>query len=418
MIDQAELSQRNPAYYEKMKDYPLWQLNWAKRPVIIYGAGIHIAGAESEAREFARLLNCPVAPTWAALDILPYTDPLFIGAFGTHGTRYGNFPVQNADWILSVGSRLDSKATGTPPSGFARGAKIFMVDIDQTEIDKFQHMDVKVTGICMDAEQFLREEINRIRARLAYEPGEGSLPDFSEWRERIADWRRRYPICPPEYHQEQGVNPYVLVKALSAIAKDGDIICSDTGCAVAWMAQAFEFKQGQRFIHAWNQTPMGYGLPSAIGAHYASGRRIILVSGDGSLMMSVGELATIGGRNLPIKIIVMNNQGHAMCRQTQREWFGNKYESTSIEGGLRFPDFLTLANACGMKAQSFKRTRDLHDCLDLLFSDDKPQLLEVMLEPEHDVKPKLFATKPLEDMQPYLDRDEFKAQMMVPLWGS
>src|SRR3990167_11181431 len=153
-----------------------WKL--AKRPVIIYGAGIHLAGAESEAVAFAHATGIPVAPTWAALDVLPYDDPLFIGSFGTHGTRYGNFAVQNADLIIAVGTRLDSKATGSPPSSFAPKARIVMVDIDLTEVRKFEKLGLKVEGIREDAKSWLKTNT-----------------DFSdpiicdEWLERINAWK-------------------------------------------------------------------------------------------------------------------------------------------------------------------------------------------------------------------------------------
>lgn len=372
-----------------------------KRPVLVFGAGIRLSGAVDHAIAFARAAGIPVAPTWGGLDILPHDDPLFIGSFGTHGTRFGNFAVQNSDLILSVGSRLDSKSTGSPPSTFAPRARRIMVDIDHHEIDKFTHMGLKVEGIVEDAKRFFMRVLPNLKAT-----------SYPEWYERINDWKRRYPICPQEYYKEEGVNPYVLVKALSKAHADNDIICCDTGCAVAWMAQAFEFKKGQRFIHAWNQTPMGYGLPAAIGAHYASGQRITLVTGDGSFMMQ-NELATVAGRNLPIKIILLNNGGHAMCRQTQREWFGAKYDSTSVEGGLCFPDFAVVALANGIRA--FRITGSINltaSVVQTWFRNNEPQLIEVMIDPQHDVKPKLFATKPLEDMQPYLGSEELQAQML------
>lgn len=370
-----------------------------KRPVLVLGAGVRLAGAVDEAIAFAHASGIPVAPTWGGLDIMPHDDPLFIGSFGTHGTRYGNLAVQNADMILSVGSRLDSKSTGTPASTFAPNAHIMMVDIDQTEIDKFQHMGLKIHhGINRDAKQFF---LNTFPAQL----------DYSEWYARIADWKRRYPICPQSYYDEKGVNPYVLVKELSKHCADGDIICCDTGCTVAWLAQAFEFKRGQRFIHAWNQTPMGYGIPSAIGAHYATGKRIIVVSGDGSFMMQ-NELATIAGRKLPIKIILLNNDLHQMCVQTQDEWFDSKYESTSIEGGLTFPDFTEVAAAHGLNHGEVLTAKHLKAALDFVFEDDdEASFLTVKIWREHRVIPKLFATKPLEDMQPYLSREELNEQM-------
>lgn len=367
-----------------------------KRPVLVFGAGVRLAGAVDHAIAFARASGIPVAPTWGGLDIFPHDDPLFIGSFGTHGTRYSNLAVQNADLILSVGSRLDSKSTGTPCTTFAPHARIVMVDIDRCEVSKFEHMGLKVEGIIEDAKHFFMRTMSSLIAT-----------SYPEWYAQIADWKKRYPICPLEYEKEEGVNPYVLVRELSKILQKGDIIVTDTGCTVAWVAQGFGFKEGQRFIHAWNQTPMGYGLPAAIGAHYATGKRIVLLAGDGSFMMQ-NELATIAGHNLPVKIILLNNGGHAMCRQTQREWFHSKYDSTSVQGGLTFPDFTAWARACSVKAFRYTDMNDLHE----LFFDDAPQMLEVPIDPAQDVIPKLHATKPLHDMQPYLSAEQLAKEML------
>ena len=152
-------------------------------------------------------------------------------------------------------------------------------------------------------------------------------------------------MCRPEYAAEAGVNPYWLVKQLSSFLKEDEIIFSDTGCALAWMMQGFEFKPGQRFFHAFNNTPMGYGLPGAMGASFARpGQRVICITGDGSLQMNIQELATIAHHRLPVKVLLFNNQGHSMVRQTQEQWLGRKYYSTSPEGGFGLPgDWFKIA---------------------------------------------------------------------------
>lgn len=378
------------------------------RPILIYGAGIHLAGAEEEALAFARHHQIPVAPTWAGLDLIPSDDPLVVGSFGTHGTRAGNFAVQNSDYILSVGSRLDSKATGTPIETFAREAQIVMVDIDDREIRKFNG---RVDGICCDAKDFFQTT--------AVSP----KGDFTAWRTQIARWKERYPVVSPEYEKTDEVNPYVFLRELSSVCEEGEIICSDTGCTVAWVSQAWYWKENQRFIHAFNQTPMGYGLPSAIGAQYATGQRVVLVTGDGSLMMSLGELAT--AKDLPIKIFLLNNKGHAMCRQTQREWLGGTYPSTSIEGGLKFPHFRNVALACGLKTwvieHQHKRRKEEDsnkDVIEKALADSGPTFVEIVIDPSWDVVPKVKYGYPNEDGHPLLDRDEFKEQMIVKPWAA
>jgi acetolactate synthase-1/2/3 large subunit len=205
----------------------------------------------------------------------------------------------------------------------------------------------------------------------------------------------------PEYGKE---NPYVIVKELSNYCDEGDIIVSDTGCAVAWMMQAFQFKRNQRFLHPFNQTPMGYALPAAIGAHYATGKRVITVTGDGSIMMNVGELATIAHNGLPVKIVLMENGGHSMCRQSQREWFSSKYPATSIEGGLSFPNFESCIHGFDI---------DCVDRLSILMGDDYPSAYIAHIDREADVVPKNKFGFPLEDSYPHLPRDEFVKNMIV-----
>jgi acetolactate synthase-1/2/3 large subunit len=375
------------------------------RPILIYGAGIHLSGCEKEAIEYAERINVPVVPTWGGLDLMPSSHPLHVGSFGTHGTRAGNFAVQNATHITAIGTRLDSKATGTPIESFAREAEVVMVDIDQREINKFKG---RVKGRCMDAKEYLSSP---------FVP----FPLTADWRERIDEWKKKYPVVKPEYRREPGVNPYVFLEALSEQVPEDAIVCTDTGCAVAWVSQVWKWKKGQRFIHAFNQTPMGYGLPAAIGAYYAGAKNIILITGDGSLMMNIGELATISRKKLTIHIYMFNNQGHAMCRQTQREWLGSTYPSTSIEGGLSFPNFTGWAwysGNAGIPAWVIKKMEDLDNEKWIRYKQtfEGPLFCEIEIDPNCDVVPKVKYGYPNEDGHPLLPREEFNQQMIVKPW--
>lgn len=379
----------------------------ARRPVVIYGWGIHLAKAESEALKLAYLMGIPVAMTWAARDLMSEEDPLAIGGFGTHGTRFANFAVQNADLIISIGSRLDTKATGSPPSSFAREAKLIMLDIDPAEIRKFGQLKLKIDiAISADAGTFLRALLQRARGQ--------RFPDFSAWATRIGEWKSRYPECLPEHAKESGVNPYWLVKQLAARLGHDQIIFSDTGCALAWMMQGFEFKAGQRFFHAFNNTPMGYGLPGSIGASFARpGQRIVCMSGDGSLQMNIQELATVAHHGLPVKILLFNNRGHAMVRQTQEMWLGGNYYATSMQGGLPTPDFVAVARAYGLHAETLALNADIGVRLDDILQNNDPCLLNIEINPDHRVVPQVKYGRPNEDADPLLDRKEFLANMIV-----
>ena len=385
----------------------------ARRPVMVLGWGVRLSNAAEEAKALASALHIPVAMTWAARDILPHEHPLAIGGFGTHGVRFANFAVQNADLILSIGSRLDTKATGTPPSSFARAARIIMVDIDAAETGKFARLERRIDmPINADARRFLQAMLREADGK--------KFPDYSDWIKRIRDWKTRYAVYRPEYAQERDVNPYGLVKQLSSQLSEGDIIFSDTGCALAWMMQGFEFKEGQRFFHAFNNTPMGYGLPGAIGGSFARpGKRVVLVTGDGSLQMTIYELATIARHRLPIKILMFNNQGHGMVRQTQEMWLGGNYYATSIEGGLASPDFPAVARAYGIAAETLTLGSDIGSKLTWLLADDKPAFLNVEIHPDRRVVPQVKFGRPNEDADPLLDREEFLSNMLIdPLSAS
>lgn len=361
-------------------------LHNAKRPILIYGAGVQ--SCRQEAIGFAELTGIPVCLTWGAADLMRHDHPLRVGTFGTHGNRYANFAIQNADFVLSVGSRLDTKATGSPVSSFAPKARIVMVDIDQTEIQKFTKLGRGVNGEVCDAKKFLENPVITTRGN-------------SEWRAKINAWKVKYPQVRPEYHNESGINPYVFVEKLSELLRPDDVIVSDTGCSLGWMMQAFKFS-GQRFIHAFNNTPMGYGLPAAVGAAFATGKRVILITGDGGLSVNVTELATIARHSLSIKILLFNNRGHAMCRQTQRQWLKGEYPSTSYEGGLACPDFSAVANAYRIPVRS---------TVEKLLEDDAMAFYEMSIDQAHGIDGQVRFGKSLEDADPALPREEL-AQIM------
>lgn len=360
----------------------------AKKPLLIYGQGVHLAGAEHEAVAIAHQLQIPVVCTWAAVDLFRWDDPGYVGCFGTHGVRAANWAVQNADVIVSIGSRLDTKATGSPPNGFAPKAVVHMVEVDQSEIDKFQRLGREVRGHLFDAKDFLLML------------GQQVPEDWIAWRERIADWKRRYPPCTPEYTED---NPYRFVDRLSDMLHPDDVIVSDTGCPVGWMAQAFRFT-GQRFLHAFNNTPMGYGLPAAIGASFATDKRIICITGDGGLGENVTEFATLARHNCNVKVILFNNAGHQMCVATEDTWFGGKHAATNYAGGLATPDFVRVAAAYDIP---------IHSSVESLLAAEGMGFYEYRLSPNYKLDPQVRADKPLEDACPFIPREELAEIMSI-----
>ncbi|MDB5411046.1 MAG: putative acetolactate synthase large subunit [Rhodospirillales bacterium] len=388
----------------------------AERPVLVVGWGVRLAGAVNEIRQLADRLGFPIVPSWAAMDIFPATDPLLVGGFGTHGTRFGNFSVQNADLVLAIGARLSTRETGSPMSSWARGAKTIIVDVDPAELNKFAHFGRPLNmAIAADAKDFTAG----LLARLAGFQGR----DLAPWLARVRGWKARYPVCLPSYYKpvclpsyykEEAVNPYVFVEALSRASADGDLLFVDTGCAIAWMMQGFKFKPGQRLFHAFNNTPMGYALPAAIGGSIALGNAsVICVCGDGSLLMNIQELVTAQRHRLPIKLFLINNNGYSMVQQTQEQWFDGVYHATSVEGGLGFPDFLKIAEACEFTALKLDRNDDITSVVKQALATDGPVFCDVRLPSSHRVVPQSRFGRPIEDSEPLLPRDEFIENMIV-----
>lgn len=360
----------------------------SRRPIFIWGAGIRPYA--QQARAIASYYCIPVACTWGAIDLMHHDDPLMAGGFGTHGTRAANFAVQNSDLVISIGSRLDTKATANPVQ-FARAAKIVMVDIDEAELRKFETLGKRIdVPICLDAGEFMTGLMDTVRM----------LPP-RDYHCRIREWRDRYDVPAVDW---PGVNPYQFMKELGQWTTPDDVIVSDTGTVLGYLMQSFPFK-GERFIHAFNMTPMGYGLPAAVGASFAAGTRVVCVVGDGSIMMSLPELATIKRWDLNIKVILLNNHGHRMCVQTENQWFESRNASTTPESGLGFPDFQKAASAFGIRnAQTLQST----------FENDGAAFLEVEIPTEAHLIPQARFGAPLEDAEPLLPREEFRAQMIVP----
>ncbi|OGI78948.1 hypothetical protein A3F19_02805 [Candidatus Nomurabacteria bacterium RIFCSPHIGHO2_12_FULL_37_29] len=379
----------------------------AKRPVIVLGWGIRLAKAEKEITEFINKSGFPVVPTWAVADLLPASHPSMVGTFGTHGTRHANFTVQNSDLILAIGTRLDTKATGSPPNTFAREAKKVVVDIDPSELGKFKKFGLKIDlTIDADAKEFL-EVLN---TSISHD----DIQDISEWRNQINYWKKTYPVCLPKYYKEQEVNPYVFVKKLSEECREGNTIFIDTGCTVGWMMQAFDFKKNQRLYHDWNNTAMGWALPASIGASFALRKSpIICVTGDGSLQMNIQELATVIKHRLPIKIFLINNHGHSMIQQTQDQWLGSKYFASSISGGLAFPDFLEVAKAYGFKVVNITKNKELYAKIKDVLNSKGPIFCNVEIDPRHRISPQVKFGRPNEDSDPLLNRKEFFENMII-----
>jgi|APSaa5957512535_1039671.scaffolds.fasta_scaffold00447_21 acetolactate synthase I/II/III large subunit len=396
---------------EKLSNYAritFNNLNNHSRPVLALGWGIHLSNSRELILPLIEKLNIPVVVTWAIRDLLPENTKNLMGGFGTHGNRAANFTIQNSDLVIAIGTRLDSKATGSPASTFARKAKILMVDIDECETSKFKILDKIIHHkFNCDANNFIN---------ILLKNHNKFDPTYEDWLIQTKKWKKTFPIHPKKYlvNKQAKTNPYYFVKQLSSICRAGQTFFSDTGCGLAWMMQAFEFKKNQRFIHAFNNTPMGYGLSASIGASAFKKNKIILISGDGSILMSLQELATIERHKIPLKVILFNNHGHGMVRQTQDMWLDNNYYATSIKGGLPDPNFISIFEAFNFKTFRIDKNFQIPQVLKDFYAYPGPTFLNVEINFGERVIPQVKYGRPNEDAEPLLDRKIFESNMIIP----
>lgn len=398
--------QSRPSPAEQDIESVLALIRNAKRPVMVIGWGVRLAGAEALACQVVEQTGIPVLTSWAAKDIFPADHPQLVGTFGTHGTRAGNFAMQNADCVISVGARLSTHETGTPMSSWAREAKIAIVDIDPTELAKFPAFDKPIdVAVQADAREFLQHLSRKL-------PSE-TPTDIAPWKDLIASWLQRYPVerlAPAT----STVDPYALMSRLSAYMPDDEQVFVDTGCSVAWMMQAFPVRGKQRLYHDFNNTAMGWALPAAIGGSLAlDSAPVTCVSGDGSLMMNIQELATIQRHKLPVRLFLVNNEGYGMVQQTQEQWLGGQYVGTSLEGGLAFPDFVALAKAFEIPTLVVNTEAEVNGVLQQAYAMNGPVFVDIRIPRTERVTPQSRFGYPIEDADPLLPRDEFLAAMIV-----
>jgi acetolactate synthase-1/2/3 large subunit len=394
------------------------RLSAAGRPCILPGTGVRIAGASGRFLRVAERLGVPVASAFNAHDLVANDHALYAGRAGTVGDRPGNFAVQNADFLLVLGCRLNIRQISYNWDSFARGAFMAMVDIDRAELAK---PTLKVDlPIHADLAAFL----DALEAELdGYAPPIAHV-DYLAWCQARVD---RYPTVLPEYWQSaDGVNPYCFGQALFEQLQPNDVVVTGDGTACVVTFQSAVLKQGQRLFSNSGSASMGYDVPAAIGAYYADRevRRIICIAGDGSVMMNLQELQSIIGPRLPIKVFVLNNDGYHSIRQTQQNYFPDNPVGVGPESGVTFPDFVKLGEALGFPSRRVESHDDLAAGLRETLDSDGPQLCEVMLDKAQPFAPKLssrrledgrMVTSPLEDLAPFLSREELAQNMLIPL---
>lgn len=391
----------------------------AERPVLFAGSGIRTAGARDLFMTLAERLGMPVVTAWNAHDVFYDDHPLYVGKPSTAGDRAGNFAVQNSDLLVVVGCRLNIRQIGYAYKAFARHAFQVLVDIDPLELRKpTVSPDMAIHS---DAGFFLGELLAAVERRGS--PASGSHAGWLAWcRER----RARYPVVLPEYRaQESPINPYVFVDVLSDHCRPGETIVVANGACCITGQQAFKIKPGQNLVANSGTASMGYDLPASIGACFATGKRVVCMAGEGSIQMNIQELQTIVHHRLPIKIFIFSNGGYSSIRQTQDNIFASHHVGEGPRSGVSFPDMVALARAYGIAGRRVDHLSALEQAIDATLAGDDPALCDVVLDPAQEFAPKVAAAKlpdgrivsrPLEDMYPFLDRDELADNMLVPEW--
>ena len=387
----------------------------AERPVILAGSGVQLAGARDLFEQVAVKLGVPVTAAWTAIDVIPTDHPLACGRPGTVGDRPGNFAVQNADMLLVLGSRLNIRQVSYSWQNFARAAYKIQVDIDPAELNK---PTVKPDeGICADLKLFLEELARQIDTRAFPTAKAGA---WLAWcRERVA----RYPVITPQQRKSSSLNPYVFIDEVVRRLGAGDtVVCGDGAACVVTFQVGF-MKRGMRMFTNSGDASMGYDIPASVGAAIAAeGRRVVCFAGDGSAHFNIQELETIRLHQLPVKIFILNNGGYLSIRMTQAGFFKGNFVGEGTRSGVSFPDYVKVAQAYGLSAVRIEKA-DFEAKLDAFLRIPGPALCEAMLDPAQEFEPKLtsrrlddgrMVTPALEDMAPFLSRDEMRSNMLIP----
>jgi acetolactate synthase I/II/III large subunit len=401
------------------------RLNRAERPFIFAGNGVRVSGAAAVFEKLVRLLSVPVGLTWMAMDLLDDDDPLFVGRPGTVASRGANFALQNADFVLVIGTRLDPPLMGWNPHQFARGAYKTVIDIDPAELRKLE--GAIDNPICADAHTFIDQLLQQAKSALG-KNNNNNNKDRTAWLQRCQGWKARYPLVLPEHRAPGLVSLYNLAEVIGQEVGPNDrVVSGSSGSANEVFLLAYRARKGRRVFHTAGLGAMGYGIPASIGVCLGSGKRkTICVDGDGGLQLNIQELATIAHLQLPIKLFVLNNQGYASIRASQTNYFGGPNIGCSPETGVSIPDYRKVARAYGLKTAVIEGQggdqSDLRTAVRKVLRSRGPVVCDVHIIPDEIRAPRVtsvqradgsFLSKPLEDLWPFLDRDEFAQNMIV-----
>ncbi|SDN66894.1 thiamine pyrophosphate-binding protein [Acetanaerobacterium elongatum] len=399
-IDEEQLTGYNipkPAKRTVETDTILHLLGNSRRPVLLAGGGVRLAGAAEVFNRVAKRLSAPVICSLMGRDAVDNTLPGFCGMLGAYGLRSANLAAANCDLLLCLGSRLDTRQTGTLPGSFTREAKLIRVDIDANELDH----KIKPDELSIQAD--VKDFLVQLEQRL-----DSITFNYSDWMKTVQGWQARYP----SYAKPEFSDPNYIICELSKLLQPSDIICLDVGQNQMWGAQSLTLARGQRLLTCGGMGAMGFSLPCAIGAAFAAPEsNVIALMGDGGAQMNSQELQLLVREKLPVKVIVLNNRSLGMIRHFQEMYFDARYCATVKDYSP--PDFCALANAYGLESTRITDMENLYKSRAMLTA-KRPALLELVLPQETYVFPKLSVNRPIEEQEPPLPREEFLNAMIIP----
>lgn len=394
------------------------KIRGAKRPVFHAGYGIRLSGGYEQFRSVLEKLNIPVVTYWNAVDLIEDEHPLYCGRAGNMGDRPGNWAIQNADLILTIGTRISIRQVGYNWKTWARAAEVIMVDIDPAELKKpTLHVEMPVWA---DAKDFLTKMDESI---------DSVVFEGKEWLETCNRWKQEYPVVLPRQWEENGktANVYAFVRYLSSRLPKNSLTAVSNGACCVVGNQAYVIQKGSRMANNSAVASMGYGLPAAIGTCIGGGRKTtICLEGDGSVMMNLQELQTILTNKLPIKIFLINNNGYHSIRITQSNLF-SEHSKVGIgpeSNDLSFPEFEKIAKAFGYPYYSAHSNAEMKRVVDEVLQTEGPVFCEIFTDTKQVWEPKsstkrlddgTLVSPPLEDLAPFLPREELEQNMFIPL---
>ena len=394
-------------------------LKSAQRPVLLPGTGVRISGAHADFLKLVEKLGIPVAPGWNAQDVVDDGNPFYVGRPGTVGDRAGNFAVQNADLLIVLGCRLNIRQISYNFAAFARAAKKIMIDIDAAEMGKpTLSIDMPIHADLATFLPILLEELEGYVAPAAHS-------NYLDWA--LARRHRYNPVLPEYWETKDVINPYCFTQSLFEQLEPNEVIVMADATAAVVTVQAAKLKLGQRIYSNSGAASMGYDLPATIGAWHAmpqGSKRLICMAGDGSIMQNLQELQTIVGQRIPAKIFLYNNSGYHSIRQAQQAYLNGYSVGCGPDSGVTFPDFGKIANAFGLHYVRTSDHADMAEAIRTTLASDGPAICEVIIDKTQNFAPKVsskrledgsMVTAPMEDLAPFLPREELEENMLIPL---